>query len=334
MGYANNDDATWTTVPMTNTGGNTWEATIPGQPQGTVVAYWMGVEDIFQQLSGVLPSRCGGRSQPAVLHPGRVCAAGHRRMGTTTVSLATSCWACPRTMRAPGNGPSPSHRLLRTPGDPSTIVQTDEQHTPGGELCFVTGNASNSSAALGRTTWTPAPPRCSSRTSTSGLREPHHHLLALVREQSAQWANPNADWWQVYLSDDNGQTGCRWRTPAPATAAGVAKAFRVQDYVSTGGVVQMKFHASDSLRPGQNLDGGSLVEAALDDAALGQRGRCGIDEQEQAIAAVFPDPADQLLNVRMDLPQARNITVRVTDLGGREVLRKAWGNLSGEQMRT
>ncbi|MCB0786408.1 MAG: T9SS type A sorting domain-containing protein, partial [Flavobacteriales bacterium] len=88
-------------------------------------------------------------------------------------------------------------------------------------------------------------------------------------------------------------------------------------------------------RPGQNLDGGSLVEAALDDVQLWDNvGDVGIDEQEQAIAAVFPDPADQLLNVRMDLPQARNITVRVTDLGGREVLRKAWGNLSGEQMRT
>ena len=45
-------------------------------------------------------------------------------------------------------------------------------------------------------------------------------------------------------------------------------AFRVNDYVSLSNNVQLKFIASDSIRLGQNLDGGSLIEAAVDDLVL------------------------------------------------------------------
>ena len=43
---------------------------------------------------------------------------------------------------------------------------------------------------------------------------------------------------------------------------------RVKDYVNLSSSVQLKFIASDSIRPGQNLDGGSLIEAAVDDLYL------------------------------------------------------------------
>ena len=45
-------------------------------------------------------------------------------------------------------------------------------------------------------------------------------------------------------------------------------AFRVKDYVNLTSSVRLKFIASDSIRPGQNLDGGSLIEAAVDDLYL------------------------------------------------------------------
>ena len=45
-------------------------------------------------------------------------------------------------------------------------------------------------------------------------------------------------------------------------------AFRISDYVNLTNSVQLKFIASDSIRPGQNLDGGSLVEVAVDDLML------------------------------------------------------------------
>ena len=80
-------------------------------------------------------------------------------------------------------------------------------------------------------------------------------------------ANPGADWWQVMITDDlvnwhyvenNKSSDISWRKFA----------FRVLDYVNLTNTIQIKFIASDSLRPGQNLDGGSLVEAAVDDLYL------------------------------------------------------------------
>jgi hypothetical protein len=54
--YRINDVPTWTDVTMTNIGGSNYEAQIPAQPEGTVVAYYLGVQDIFAQLSAVQPS--------------------------------------------------------------------------------------------------------------------------------------------------------------------------------------------------------------------------------------------------------------------------------------
>ena len=80
----------------------------------------------------------------------------------------------------------------------------------------------------------------------------------------ASGANPNADWWQVLITDD----GVNWKYVENNKSSEIdwrRYAFRVQDYVNLTSLVQLKFIASDSLRPGQNLDGGSLVEAAVDD---------------------------------------------------------------------
>ncbi|MBT3570931.1 MAG: hypothetical protein HN498_01055, partial [Flavobacteriales bacterium] len=44
--------------------------------------------------------------------------------------------------------------------------------------------------------------------------------------------------------------------------------FRITDYVNLTNNVQLKFIASDSLHLGQYLDGGSLIEAAVDDLML------------------------------------------------------------------
>ena len=41
LNYKVNGASNWTTVQMTNTGGTNYEAQIPGQPIGTVVAYYL-----------------------------------------------------------------------------------------------------------------------------------------------------------------------------------------------------------------------------------------------------------------------------------------------------
>jgi hypothetical protein len=56
--YRINNGSTWTDLPMTNTGGNTYEAMIPAQAEGTVVPYYLVVQDIFMQESAVQPPGC------------------------------------------------------------------------------------------------------------------------------------------------------------------------------------------------------------------------------------------------------------------------------------
>ena len=80
-------------------------------------------------------------------------------------------------------------------------------------------------------------------------------------------ANPGADWWQVMITND----GVNWHYVEDNISSDISWrkfAFRVSDYVTPSNNVQIKFIASDSIRLGQNLDGGSLIEAAVDDLYL------------------------------------------------------------------
>ena len=78
-------------------------------------------------------------------------------------------------------------------------------------------------------------------------------------------------------------------------------AFRVADYVSLTNDVQIKFIASDSLRMGQYLDGGSLVEAAVDDLML--------YEAKSSVSNIT------------DFNVLKPELIKITDLLGREVQR-------------
>ena len=76
-------------------------------------------------------------------------------------------------------------------------------------------------------------------------------------------------------------------------------AFRVKDYVSLTNSIQLKFIASDSIHLGQSLDGGSLIEAAVDDLYLYE--------------------ADEHTTNIMDIVVSTPKLIKITDLLGRTV---------------
>ena len=92
----------------------------------------------------------------------------------------------------------------------------------------------------------------------------------------------------IYGFENNMSSDISWRKFA----------FRVSDYVNLTSNIQLKFIASDSIRLGQNLDGGSLIEAAVDDFML------------------YEGAASTSIN---DLLAAKPKLIKVTDLLGREV---------------
>lgn len=324
--YRTNNSPTWSSVLMTNTGGSTYAAEIPAQPIGTVVGYYLALEDINGQTSSVLPKGAAQADPnlPYYILVGLDLAATEdvdavHQLGTWTVGLpsdnATSgLWV--ETIPMPSYG---------TFGDPSTIVQPGDQHTPGGDLCWVTGNATSPSSALGENDVDGGTTTViSGNMDLTGRTNPVFTYWRWYTNNPPSGANPNADWWQVYISNNGGTTWVPVEDTRTSDRSWRRHAFRVQDLVTPTANVRLKFHASDSIRPGQYLDGGSLVEAALDDVQLWDNvvDETGIDEHGADRIGLYPDPAHDVVNVELPLGLGP-VRLDVLDLAGRVVYRPA-----------
>ena len=84
----------------------------------------------------------------------------------------------------------------------------------------------------------------------------------------ASGANPGADWWQVHVSSDGGDTWVEVEETLTQDISWRRHAFSIEEHVPLTDEFQIRFVASDSIRPGQELDGGSLIEAAIDDLII------------------------------------------------------------------
>jgi hypothetical protein len=132
--------------------------------------------------------------------------------------------------------------------------------------------------------------------------------------------NPNADWWQVMISGD----GTNWvyveNTPT-SEHAWRRNVIRVQDYITPSNTVQLKFIASDSIRPTVSQNGGSLVEAALDDFMLWDEINVnGLENIENPIFTIFPNPSEGIFTISWNNPDFISGTISVFDVTGRAMI--------------
>ena len=266
--YKINDANTWTNLPMN--GVTSFTTSIPSQPNGTVIAYYLSLTDNFGNESGVTPIASNIMPIKDANLPNFILVGfdimqeedfdgnfGFWQTGGFDDNATTGIWEI--------GVPIPSYGVY---GDPSTICQTDAQNTPGGSQCAFTGNATSSQSGLGEndvdgghtTLYSPS-------YDLSSFSNPAFSYYRWYTNSPYSGANPGADWWQVMISDD----GVNWVYVEDNISSDLSWrkfAFRVNDYVSLTNNVQLKFIASDSIRLGQNLDGGSLIEAAVDDLIL------------------------------------------------------------------
>jgi|688.fasta_scaffold03673_27 Zn-dependent metalloprotease len=319
----------WNTAVMTNTGGNTYEATIPGQPEGTVIAYYLGMLDINQQVSAVQPI---GAAEPDPNVPYYILV-GYTLSATEDLDNLSELgnWVPGQ----PGdNNTTGSWELTIPEASFSTVdnseIQPGAQHTPGGELCFVTGNSSNTTSPGdndvdgGHTTLQCEP------IDLSLYENPTFTFWRWYTNSPPGGANPGADWWQVEITND-GQNWVRVENTTTSDRSWRRVAFRVQDHVTPNGTVQIRMIASDSIRVGQNLSGGSLVEAGVDDIQLWDNSSTiGIGEVNVAtFAAVHPNPANDQLNISIALDGAKGLRWQVIDATGRQVIERSVGDRTG-----
>ncbi|MDA0682244.1 MAG: hypothetical protein O2781_02710, partial [Bacteroidetes bacterium] len=297
--YKINDASSWNNLAMTGT--SSFTTTIPAQPNGTVVAYYISLTDNFGNESAVTPIAANLTPMNYANLPYFIMVGfemlqeedfdanfGFWQTGGAGDNATTGIWEIGSPIASYGD-----------PLDPSTICQTDAQHTQGGFQCAFTGNASSVNDGLGTN---------DVDGGHTTLYSPYYDLTSYTNPAFSyyRWytnspysgANPGADWWQVMITDD----GVNWQYIENNMSSDISWrkfAFRVSDYVNLTSNVQLKFMASDSIRLGQNLDGGSLIEAAVDDLVLyeGQTNSTSVND----ILAIKPK------------------LIKVTDLLGKEI---------------
>lgn len=316
--YRLNSETAWTTVPMTNTGGTAYQALIPAQPKGTVIAYYLSAEDVFGNISNVQPIAANYATNAnlpyfilvGVQVEGRHDCDDYEDWGAWQEGIA-------------GDNAESGEWVFDEPigsyGEEGNMVQVEFQHTPGGEFCFVTGNAApadpigTNDVDAGKTTL---------QTTVIDMSEYTNPVVSYWRyytNSPPSGANPGADWWQVRISDDNGSTWTYVENTLTDDMSWRRNAFRVLDYVDATASVRMQFIASDSTTIGENLDGGSLIEAAVDDFVVYDN---LIEQQvsEKTVGLgleVFPNPATDHVWIDFELPAAETASVQLFDATGR-----------------
>ena len=272
--YRLNDATTWNNLVMSGT--SSFTTTIPAQPNGTVIAYYISLSDNYGNESGITPmaanlSPLDNANVPYFIMVGYDLmeeedfdfSMGFWQTGDVDDNATTGLWEI--------GSPVGSYT---DNGDP---VQTDQQHTQGGSDCAFTGNATSSSASIGEN---------DIDGGHTTLYSPTYDLSNYVNPAFSYWrwftnnagAEPNADWWQVFITGD----GVNWESIENNLTSDTSWrrfAFRVKDYISLNSTqVQLKFVASDSTNG--SLSGGSLVEAAIDDLMLyeAQSGNTSIND--------------------------------------------------------
>ena len=263
--YRINNASNWTNLAMTGT--SSFTTTIPAQPNGTVIAYYISLTDNYGNESGITPMTANifpinNANVPYFIMVGYELVAledfdfniGFWQTSDPLDNATTGLWEI--------GDPLGSYL---SPGDPNSIVQTEDQHTLGGNSCAFTGNASSTSASIGEN---------DVDGGHTTLYSPYYDMTDYIDPAFSYWrwftnnsgAEPGADWWQVSITDD----GVNWvsvENNLTSDNSWRRFVFRAKDYINlSSSLVQLRFVASDSAYGA--LSGGSLIEAAVDDLNL------------------------------------------------------------------
>ncbi len=231
-------------VPLSDTGGNVFDAGFPAAGCGVVVSYYFSAKS----TNGITwrdPQTAPGGRYTATYALGEnieladeMEAANGWTSGVVGDTATTGQW-----VRVDPNG---------------TSAQPEDDHTPGGTMCWVTGQGSVGGGAGeadvdgGRTTLVTV------AYDLTGMTEPHIGYWRWYSNNTG--GSPGADVFTIDISNNNGTSWANVETVGPGgTGAGwVYHEFEVDDFVALTNQIRMRFIAEDA-----GL--GSVIEAAIDD---------------------------------------------------------------------
>jgi hypothetical protein len=324
--YKINRTGSWIGSSLTNTSGSAYTGSIPSQPEGTVIGYYIGLEGTNGNLSAVQPM-AANLTNPNIPHYILVGTTlmsqedfddnqGSWELGIASDDATSGIWVIDIPVGS-----------FSTAGDPSTSVQTDEQHTVGGQFCAVTGNAPATSSGLGTNDVDGGETTLGSPIyNLSTYTNPIFTYYRWYINNPPTGANPANDYWEVQISND----GTNWVLVERTNVSDKSwrrNAFRVKDYVTLSSTVQVRFVAEDSVITGANLNGGSLVEAAIDDFYLYEEGSVGVDENNAVSAvSIYPNPATNMVTINYDLIKNESLVIEMYNQLGALVYTKSISN--------
>ncbi|MFI5172926.1 MAG: T9SS type A sorting domain-containing protein, partial [Chitinophagales bacterium] len=305
MNWRTSPGAAYTATAMTLVAGTSYEASIPAQPQGTIIEYYFKIEDTNACSGVVLPSRADLATEPNLPY---FIIVGYELQEFEDFDNEFGSWIVdPLGTDDATTGIWDINTPLESIDATGYQVQGDVDHTTGtGNLCAFTGNSGD--------TFTPGNNDVDGGVTT--IRSPFFDVTPYTDPVFAYYrtysnasptsANPGNDVWEVFITDD----GIDWiRVERTHTEDNTWRrnVVRISDYVSLTEDVALLFIAEDSVRTddASGFDGGSLVEAKIDDLFLYDWSAIDTTEdtthqainEELIIAGVFPNPANETVNV-------------------------------------
>lgn len=325
--YKINRTGQWNEAVLNNTSGNNYTATIPAQQQGTLICYYLGLESTGGVLSGVTPIQANATDPniPYFILVG--CELFHKEDFDTFQGDWTEGVQSDEAVTGQWVIDVPIGSFYE--GDP---VQTNVQHTPGGIACAITGNANNTSAGLGENDVDDG--ETTLITPVFDLSDHDNPIFVYWRwftNDPPTSANPGNDVWEVEITGDGGSSWERVERTYTSDRSWRRYAFRVLDYLpSLTSDVQIRFVAEDSLIFDQGLefDGGSLVEAAIDDLELYDTKASGVKENiSVAYINVYPNPTSSNFNLDFTLMEDQDLNIELFNNMGQVVYTNRSGRL-------
>jgi hypothetical protein len=201
-------------------------------------------------------------------------------------------------------------------GTAPALVQPEDDSTPApGVACFITGNGPIGGGVgvadvdNGITTLT------SPGMNLSAVTDPHVSFFYWYTNDGG--SNPGSDPFVVQISSNGGGSWVTVLSTLVSNHAWDAFDFRVSDFVTPTATVLVRFIAQD-------LGGGSIVEAGVDDfgyyAAPPQSAVPGdVAPREAGVLRLGPNPFQTAADIRLSLPAPMPLAVRIFDASGRLV---------------
>ena len=313
--YKVNNANSWDSIPVTIISGNDYSGQIPSQSRGNIVSYHLSLLDTYGKRSAITPFSSHLEDHPNLPY---YILVGYELMEEQDFDFNIGFW----DVSHPSDNASTGLWEIGVPEgtfyDGTVLVQTDHQNTPQGAYCAFTGN-DNTGGSIGANDVDDGHTTLTSPVyDLTDYNNPTFTYYRWYTNSPPTGANPGADWWQVQVTDDgnnwvyvenNMTSDNRWRKFA----------FRVNDYVSLTDNFKIRFIASDSIRLGLYLDGGSLVEAAVDDLYLYDETQSTFVEDLSVFNIdVYPNPTKNKVYIK----SVNSCKLKIYNLLGELILEK------------